>query len=621
MAHAIRHPLDPLDASEIMKVFRIVEHSPRYGPDVFFPIVKLAEPSKHELAAWHPGASIPRRAFANVYNHKRNLLSEAVIDLRAGLIEQWTDRPDAQPAVYLSEWTQSIETVKRDPRWRAAIKRRGIDPADVYVDIWAPGDLPPRFAATGNRYMRGIMFFRGKLPNPYDRPIEGIVVTIDMTHGRVVDFVDNGMRPIDTTTSGSARPDLTLNPLVVTQPRGPSFRIDGRAVEWARWRFRVGYTPREGLVLHQIGWAGDQGVRPIVHRLSLSEIYVPYALPDDNWVWRTAFDVGEYNLGQYAELLQKNLDVPENAVFFDEAVGGDTGTDGGVFPLPHATAIYERDAGSLWDRLDPSTAVRDARYARELVVTAAYPIGNYTYAFEYAFRLDGSIDVRVHPTGTTLNRGVASVAEGEQFGTAMTSHVAAPSHQHFVSFRIDFAVDGDRNRLVEIDTVNAASPTKNAFVARRTMVTHEGARDTNANGDRAWMIESATHKNALGKPTSYMLVPGETARPYSDADFAPLQRAPFAQHPLWVTRFRPNELYAAGDYPYQGRDGEGLTRYAAGRESLDGEDLVVWYTAGFTHHPDVEEYPVMTADSLGFRLAPSGFFDRNPALTVRTQLG
>ena len=153
-SHAARHPLDPLDADEIMTVFRIVEHSPHYGPEVFFPIVKLVEPSKDELAAWHPGAPIPRRAFANVYDHGRNLLSEALIDLRAGAIERWTDRPDAQPAVYLSEWSQSIETVMRDPRWRATMTRRGIDPDDVYVDIWAPGELPSPLAATGDRFMR-----------------------------------------------------------------------------------------------------------------------------------------------------------------------------------------------------------------------------------------------------------------------------------------------------------------------------------------------------------------------------------------------------------------------------------------------------------------------------------
>jgi len=34
--------------------------------------------------------------------------------------------------------------------------------------------------------------------------------------------------------------------------------------------------------------------------MSLSEIYVPYAIPDANWSWRSAFDIGEYNLGQYS---------------------------------------------------------------------------------------------------------------------------------------------------------------------------------------------------------------------------------------------------------------------------------------------------------------------------------
>ena len=53
--------------------------------------------------------------------------------------------------------------------------------------------------------------------------------------------------------------------------------------------------------------------------MALDEIYVPYALPDGNWVWRAALDFGEYNLGQYSESLEAGVDVPTNAVFFDEA--------------------------------------------------------------------------------------------------------------------------------------------------------------------------------------------------------------------------------------------------------------------------------------------------------------
>ena len=60
---------------------------------------------------------------------------------------------------------------------------------------------------------------------------------------------------------------------------------------------------------------------------------MPYALPDKNWVWRSAFDVGEYNIGQYAEALRKNVDVPENAVFLDESVMSDTGSADGAYTL------------------------------------------------------------------------------------------------------------------------------------------------------------------------------------------------------------------------------------------------------------------------------------------------
>ena len=116
----------------------------------------------------------------------------------------------------------------------------------------------------------------------------------------------------------------------MTQPQGPSFQITGNDVTWQGWHFSIGYTAREGLVLHRIGYDDGGGVRPIIYRLALDDIYVPYALPDANWVWRTAFDIGEYNIAQYANALQKNVDVPENAVFLDETYASDTGSAGGV---------------------------------------------------------------------------------------------------------------------------------------------------------------------------------------------------------------------------------------------------------------------------------------------------
>jgi primary-amine oxidase len=341
---AALNPLDPLSADEIQTTFTVIEQSKNLAPGTFFPIVKLSEPAKSDVLAWSPGQPFQRRAFANVFDRAANKLYEAIVDLRTSQLVSWTLRPGAQPAVYLTEWTDASNTVHAYAPWKKAIRDRGIDPNDVYVDVWAPGDLPIPGAPAGTRLLRALAFYNGPLPNPYDRPIEGVVATVDMNKLKVVNLVDTGIRPVDTTTSGNADTQrLGLHQLVVQQPDGPSFQISsGRDVVWQNWHFRVDYSPREGLILHQIGYAQNGVVRPIIYRLSMSEIYVPYAIPDPNWAWRSAFDIGEYNLGQYAMPLDKNVDVPENAVFFDEVVSGDTGSAGGSYDLPHAACVDER---------------------------------------------------------------------------------------------------------------------------------------------------------------------------------------------------------------------------------------------------------------------------------------
>ena len=55
-----------------------------------------------------------------------------------------------------------------------------------------------------------------------------------------------------------------------------------------------------------------------------------------------------------------------------------------------------------------TTLERDARYARELVITWSAAIGNYTYGVEYVFQMNGAIDVNMNATGTTLNQGISA---------------------------------------------------------------------------------------------------------------------------------------------------------------------------------------------------------------------
>src|ERR1700755_363211 len=83
--------------------------------------------------------------------------------------------------------------------------------------------------------------------------------------------------------------------------------------------------PREGLVLYDVRFDDHGVLRPVAYRMSLSEIYVPYGLDDENWSWRGAFDVGEYNAGKLAQGLERGRDVPDHAVLLDARLFDDAG--------------------------------------------------------------------------------------------------------------------------------------------------------------------------------------------------------------------------------------------------------------------------------------------------------
>ena len=640
------HPLEPLSAEEHQAAYDIVrEHFattitlPHEG--LLFPFIALREPSKASVRAWN-GGDFPRLATVQVMDAPANRLWIATVDLRAGRV---TDLDQAaagtQPAVTAEEYVIADELVHAYEPWAAAMRARGVDPDAVYVDVWAPGDteLPASVLVTlphgsRTRLLRAIAFLRGAPvdaydpatpQNPYVRPIEGVVVTIDMNQRRIVHMTDTVIRPVSRESGNAAVRRTGLQPMRIIQPNGGGFEVTGRLVRWQNWQFYVVLHPRGGIVLYDVRYADHGRLRPVAYRMSLSEIYVPYGVADPNWSWRTAFDVGEYNLGSFAQTLEPNRDVPEHAYFFDAVFGSDAGptedNPTGTYDYPDTVAMYERDSGLLWTRTDPSNAERETRGRRDLVLTWNAWIGNYIYGFDWVFGMDGTIEVKVVLTGTTLNRGAsdeeevtAPVVGADEAG----ARVSAPNHQHFFSFRLDLDVDGPQNSVVESEVGPGAVPGfKNAFGPIDTVLAAEGSRDADVMKARHWEVVSAASRNALGRHTGFAVETHDVAVPYSSADYEPLLRAAFASHAFWVTRFRDDERYAAGDFPNQGPAGPGLPAFTSPAETLGGEegaDVVVWPTIGMTHVPRPEDYPVMPSESIGFKVIPHGFFDRNPAL-------
>jgi primary-amine oxidase len=363
---------------------------------------------------------------------------------------------------------------------------------------------------------------------------------------------------------------------------------------------------------------------------------VPYGDPSKTWSWRNAFDVGEYNLGMSLTPLRPGHEVPENATLLPVTLVGDMGQP---FVFKRGLAIYEQDGGLLWTH-SVHRRRSETRRARQLVLHVLYTVGNYDYGLRWIFGQDGSIEVQVELTGVMLVRGVKTSkcvvceqqpdADGrlrpqgpERHGSLVAPQIVATHHQHFFNFRLDFDVDGEGNSVHEMDLVSEAplpsNPERNAFVLEQRVLRSE--REARCNLDsgrhRTWKVLNPNRKTALGHFPAYELVPGANGVPLAHPESRIRKRAGFTSHHLWVTRFKPRERYAAGDYPNQSAGGEGLPRYSDDNEPLVDTDVVLWYTMGLAHAARAEEWPVMPVNRAGFRLVPHNFFDRNPALDVR----
>ena len=162
------------------------------------------------------------------------------------------------------------------------------------------------------------------------------------------------------------------------------------------------------------------------------------------------------------------------------------------------------------------------------------------------------------------------------------------------------------------------NPHGNAFVAEHTLFEREqdAQRLCNMASSRYWKIVNPSVKNRMNQPVGYRLIPAENAVPFAHDDAAVIRRAGFLKRHLWVTPYRAEEKFAAGDYPNQRAEGDGLPKWTEANRPIADTDLVVWYTFGHTHIPRPEDWPVMPVHRIGFMLKPDGFFHSNPAMDL-----
>lgn len=609
---AAPHPLAPLTAEEITAAVKIFRASGKFANTARFALIALDEPPKDAVRRNLPA---PRRAFAVVYDRAEDTTAEAIADLSAGTLAQWKVIPGAQPPVGSADSAIADRIVRADPRWEQAMRARRLDPSQVLTVAWPAGyfALP---TDTPGRIVR-VTPYLAEGQNYYAHPVEGVAVHVNVTTGKVLNFVDiDRAVPVSQESAefdaGSNLPLRAVPAPIEIRQQGRGFQIEDGEVRWQKWRFRYALHPREGLVLYTVGYEDGGKVRPILYRGSLSEMAVPYGDPGAAWFFRNTFDAGELGLGLLASTMRPGVECPQNCTVFDTVIAGENGAPR---TLRGVIAIYERDARIAWKHGG------EARRARDLVVAYSSQAGNYEYGFEWIFHQDGTLESRVLLTGVMSVKGVAKGAH-DPSGHPVAANLSAVHHQHFFSFRLDMDVDGAANRLIEMNSASLPAGPRNpyggAFTMQETTLATErqAQRQLNPASGRKWIVVNPEVTNALGHPTGYALLPGENAAPLQLPESWVRKRAGFLNAHIWATPYSDSEMYSAGAYPYQSKGTDGLTKWTTADRPIDNRDLVLWYTMGITHNPRPEDWPVMPVHEAGFKLVPWGFFAKNPAMDL-----
>ncbi|CAB9499629.1 Copper amine oxidase 1 [Seminavis robusta] len=646
------HPLISLTPDEISAAASVVKaHYSDAAEEIRFVAIALNEPNK---AALRGGDKPPRQAEIIVINTTTGIASELTVSLvDATVISVKELERGVQPLLTPDDCDLAEAISKSSPELQAVLKERyGItDMSRVAADPWSvhlaseedvamtePDDpsLPPRRLVQTFLYQR--VDGDGIEDNHYAHPI--VILPVVDLNSKTVIKIDGLDRPATKIPQASVNyhRDLlntnsylqtqwradTLKALDITQPDGPSFTVTDNLVEWQGWKFRVGWNYREGIVLHQVHFND----RPVVNRLSLVEMAVPYADPFPPFPRKCAFDVGDYGLGFCANSLELGCDCLGHIHYFDAALND---SKGDPYVVKKAICMHEEDQGILFKHVEYRNGHSESRRARELVISKICTVVNYEYLMYIRFKLNGEIEFELRLSGelSTNQPSAGEDPNDPSHGVLCAPGVNAQVHQHMFCARIDMAVDGDKNTVSEIDVVPhtpgmEGNPYGNVFGPVETVLKTEAeaVRLYDANKARVWKVSNAEGKvnGITKKPTAYKLVPftkGPAQPPLLTApDSAVSKKGEFATAHLWVTPYDETERYPAGEYTPQAKEQAGLPVWIKDNESIEGEDVVLWHAFGVTHVPRVEDFPIMNCEMTGFSLKPDGFNSGNPAIDL-----
>ncbi|KAJ4601881.1 hypothetical protein HRR85_008956 [Exophiala dermatitidis] len=346
---------------------------------------------------------------------------------------------------------------------------------------------------------------------------------------------------------------------------------------------------------------------------------VPYGDPRPPFQRKQAFDFGDAGAGRAANNLALGCDCLGVIKYIDAML---VDSEGKPSVSKNVVCIHEQDNGIGWKHTNFRTNRAVVTRSRELVVQFIITLANYEYIF--AFKLDqaGGITVETRATGIV---SVVNIDPGKvsPYGNVVSPGALAQNHQHIFAVRIDPAIDGHENTIFTEESLPMpmnpkTNPFGNGYEVVRKPVTKSSAIHASPFTNLTIKMANTNKINPISqRPVAYKFIPSPTQLILADPESIVAKRAAFAHHHVWVTKYKDDELFAAGEFTNQSQKEIGGVADAVSRnDDVENEDVVVWNVFGLTHNPRVEDWPVMPVEIHQLQLRPADFFVRNPALDV-----
>ncbi|CAE8590197.1 unnamed protein product [Polarella glacialis] len=428
-----------------------------------------------------------------------------------------------------------------------------------------------------------------------------------------------------------------------------TWQVLGRgAVRWGDWEFQATVRPGSGLAIHDVRWRGER----ILYELALSDAHAYYAAksPEEQWYYSDK----AFSLSQLSADLVLGLDCPVGAtvlesshwVFF--ALDGTVSSDPAQAQALRHACVYESDGleGSSWRHAQLLNRRVTGRRTRMLVTRAVSTVGNYDYISEVHFGEDGSIHVRnefagfpetdkIGPFrdeehGRRIGREtVGASSASPDFGNRVHHNVVAQLHSHFVVWKVDLDVLGQRNEFRILKSVvhssGASGPEHKAQEEHRVEREDQSPLVASASSPGVWAIVNPEERNAVtGAPRGYAIMIQSAPAVQTLPPGHPFSVAgSFARRHLAVTKRKEEEPQAVHSLDHFAVTEPLLSvdNFLADGESLVGEDLVCWVSVGKEHFTRTEDVPLVSNFGVQFAIVPWNYHVENPAMELPMVVG